>query len=255
MLDPVLVSTWFSPWSERVRWVLDHHGIVVRRLEHVPFLGERRLRRLAGSPAGRVSVPLLIDGGTVVRESWDIARWAEARATRERLIPPDREVEVRGWVELADAIAAAGRGITVAALARSPGALDEALPPFVPSWVRPLLRPVGRYGMRWFGRKYTVDSEGEASRLQRMRAGLDRFRAGLSAGGGYLIGSFSYADIALATVLQGVSPVDNRHIRLGPSTRAAWTIASLARDYADLVAWRDDLYARHRPPRAIRAAG
>lgn len=248
--DPILVSTWFSPWSERVRWVLDHHGIVVRRLEHAPFLGERRLRRLAGNPEGRVSVPLLLDGETVLRESWDIARWAEARGTADRLIPADREAEVRGWVDLADEVSDAGRGLTVAALAASNGALDEALPPFVPSWIRPPLRPVGRFGMRWFGRKYTIDGEDEESRLRRMRAGLDRFRAGLSAGGGHLIGRFSYADIALASVLQAVSPVDNKYISLGPATRAAWTVESLAHDYADLVAWRDALYQRHRPPRA-----
>lgn len=249
--EAVLVSTWFSPWSERVRWVLDHHGIVVRRIEHAPFLGERRLRRLAGNPPDRVSVPLLRDGDTVVRESWDIARWADARGEKSRLIPPEREAEILRCVALADETSDAERGLIVAALAADPRCLDEALPPFVPSWIRPALRPVGRFGMRWFGRKYAVETEDEARRLGRVRAGLDALRAAL-AGGEYLTGAFSYADIACATVLQGVVPVADRFIPHGPATRAAWSRPDLAADYPDLLAWRDALYERHRPPRARR---
>ena len=58
--------------------------------------------------------------------------------------------------------------------------------------------------------------------------------------------AISYADIAMATMLQGVLPVDNRYIPLGPATRAAWTREDLARDYPDLIQWRDGIYSRHR---------
>jgi glutathione S-transferase len=47
-------------------------------------------------------------------------------------------------------------------------------------------------------------------------------------------------------VLQAVVPVAHEFIRLGPASREAWTNPRLAADYADLVAWRDRLYARHR---------
>lgn len=243
-----LVSTWFSPWSERVKWVLDHHGIACERIEHVPVIGEGKLRRLAGKPPGRVTVPLLLDGGTILRESWDIAKWADARGTGARLIPPDREEEVRRWVKLADEMSDAGRGLVTATIANSPKALDEALPPAFPSWLRPLLRPIGRMAMGRFRRKYAVANEDEASRLSRMRAGLDALRAGLpsKADAPYLLGAFSYADIAMATMIQGVLPVDDRYIPLGPGTRAAWTREDLARDYPDLIQWRDGIYARHR---------
>lgn len=250
--NATLVSTWFSPWSERVRWVLDHHGIACERVEHVPIIGERKLRRLAGNPPGRVTAPLFLDGNTILRESWDIAKWADARGTEARLIPADREAEVRRWVGIADETSDAGRGLITAAIAGSPKALDEALPPAFPSLIRPLLRPIGRMAMGQFGRKYAVKTEDEASRLRRMRAGLDALRAGLppATNQPYLLDAFSYADIAMATVIQGVLPVDNRYIRLGPATRAAWTREDLARDYADLVRWRDELYSRHRARRA-----
>ena len=80
-----------------------------------------------------------------------------------------------------------------------------------------------------------------------MSAALAELRAGL-AGGDHLLGRFTYADIVMATLLQGIAPVADRYIPLGPATRAAWTQPELLRDNADLVAWRDRLYERHRPP-------
>lgn len=43
-------------------------------------------------------------------------------------------------------------------------------------------------------------------------------------------------------------------IRLGPATRAVWTQPALAAEFADLLAWRDGLYAAHRPGRTRAAA-
>ena len=78
-----------------------------------------------------------------------------------------------------------------------------------------------------------------------MRPALDRLRDALKSSR-YLLGTFSYADIVMATTLQGISPVGNGYIKLGPATRRAWTRPVLERDYADLVRWRDNLYAEHR---------
>lgn len=77
---------------------------------------------------------------------------------------------------------------------------------------------------------------------------LERLRSGLAASSPYLLGAFSYADIATASLIQAIAPVDDRHMRIGPATRATWTNASLAAGYADLVAWRDRLYDAHRRP-------
>lgn len=104
---------------------------------------------------------------------------------------------------------------------------------------------MNRAGTRWFARKYGVRLDALASYEETLRAGLDALRAAL-AGGEYLLGSFSYVDIAMATLLQGVEPVADRYLRLGPATRATWTRTELAREYADLLRWRDELYARHR---------
>ena len=50
----------------------------------------------------------------------------------------------------------------------------------------------------------------------------------------------------MASVLQGVAPVSGQYIRLGPATRGVWTQPALAAEFSDLIAWRDELYARQR---------
>ncbi|MEZ4235566.1 MAG: hypothetical protein R3F59_05260 [Myxococcota bacterium] len=120
----------------------------------------------------------------------------------------------------------------------------------MPRLLRPALHPVTRYVLRWFARKYALDLEDPAHELA-LRAELDRLRTRL-AEGPRLFGAFSYADIASASFLQGIRPVDDRWLPLGPATRAAWTKSALADDYADLLAWRDRCYTAHRvsvPPR------
>lgn len=235
-----------SPWSERARWALEHHRIVHERVHHAPFLGERRLRQVVGPGKKRATVPVLIAGDEVLTESWDIALYADRVGEGSALIPAGREAEVREWNDLADRTMAAGRPLITRSLLASPDALDEALPPNVPRWARPLLRPVGRYGMRWFARKYGLDLEDTAAPIAVMRAAFERARQALSKETPYLLGSFSYADIVMATCLQGVSPVADRYLRLGPATRKAWTHEELASEIPDLVAWRDKLYEMHR---------
>lgn len=241
-----LVILSISPWSERARWALDHHRIAYEKIQHTPFLGERRLRRLVGGGTRRATVPVLLAGEQVLKESWDIALYADRTGEGSKLIPPDREAEIRRWNDLADETMAAGRGRIIGAVLKSPEALDEGLPPNVPGWVRPLLRPLGRHGMRWFARKYGLELESSPTQLTTLRATLEALRAAIAKSPPYLLGSFSYADIVMATCLQAVSPVDNRYIRLGPAMREVWTYAEVAAEFADLVAWRDQLYERHR---------
>jgi glutathione S-transferase len=95
--------------------------------------------------------------------------------------------------------------------------------------------------LRW---KYGFGSNGEASQ-RTMRAALEDLRAAL-AGRTYLLDTFTYADVAMAVVLQMVRPVSDRYMPLGPAGREVWTNEELARSFADLVEWRDRLYACHR---------
>ena len=66
----------------------------------------------------------------------------------------------------------------------------------------------------------------------------------------YLLGEFSYADIAMAVVLHFVVPPADEYVSMGPATRQCWTTPALADEFRDLIYWRDQLYADHRRYRA-----
>ena len=244
-----LVQLSYSPWSERARWALDHHEIAYDTVEHIPFLGELRLRRIVGKKERRATVPVLVDGDTVLTQSWDIALYADRTGAGSKLIPQAQESDIRAWTELADQASSQGRALVVSALLGSEAALDEGLPFPLPSWLHATMRPVTRFGLRWFARKYDLTAGEAAEYEDRMRPALDRLRNAVTRSR-YLVGRFSYADIAMATLLQGISPVGSGYIRLGPATRRAWTRPSLEKAYADLVRWRDNLYLEHRGRKA-----
>ncbi|MEO8184475.1 MAG: glutathione S-transferase, partial [Deltaproteobacteria bacterium] len=234
-----------SPWSERARWMLDHHGLAFQKIEHIPFLGERRLRKVLGNPAGRVTVPVLIADGQTLADSWEIALYAERVGQGTKLIAEELAADVRRWHDLAERSLSAGRALTIASLLANDAALEEMLPPATPRLARRLLRPVARRATRWFVSKYKLDLEATAQAQGALREGLDAVRSALVRTE-YVLGRFSYADIIAASLLQGVVPVADRYLRLGPATRSAWTRPDLAASYSDLVAWRDRLYERYR---------
>ena len=245
---PTLVSLRYSPWSERARWALDHHELAYRLVQHEPFIGERRLRKLAGKRPGPVTVPLLLGGGDALMESFEIARFADRHGTAEPLLPAPLEPEIRELNALVERALTQGRSLTTAALLADPAALEEALPRSVPACLRPLLRSFSRAGTRWFARKYGLELAERERPLAELARTLGYLRARY-ARQAYFFDRFSYADIVVCSLLQAVSPVDDRYIRLGPAWRRAWTIPELATEYADLAARRDELYARHRKRR------
>jgi glutathione S-transferase len=246
-----LVALDVSPWSERARWALDHHGLKYDVVTHLPILGERRLRRLVGWEKPRATVPVLVAGTEVVSESWDIALYADREGAGTKLVPQEHEAAIRAWCALADETGNAGRALVVAATLASGPALDERVP-FVPAWLRPALRPVGRAVTRAFARKYALPLEDSDTHTRQLRAALERLRSGLTSSSPHLQGFFSYADIVMATLIQGIMPVDDRFLKIGPATRATWTNPVLAAEFADLVTWRDRLYASHRHTRPVR---
>jgi glutathione S-transferase len=243
---PILVHLSVSPWSERARWALDHHRIDHQRVAHQPVLGERRLRKLVGRRDGPATVPVLIDGDTKLNDSWDIALWADGHGAGAPLLPDDRRDEIRKWNDLAERVMQHDRALVIEGMLATPEALDESMPPGTPKWLCALSRPINRLGTRWFARKYGVALGDTGLHEAAMRDGLAALRAALATGSPYILGTFSYADIIAATLLQGVVPVADEYMKIGPGTRRAWTHEPMARDHEDLIKWRDDLYRAHR---------
>src|SRR5689334_2595000 len=94
-----LVGLHYSPWTEKARWALDHHGLPYTYEEYLPMIGEPALRLRTRRAFGKVSVPVLIDRDEAVFDSWEIARFAEKQGKGSKLFPEDRLHQIRAWNE------------------------------------------------------------------------------------------------------------------------------------------------------------
>lgn len=243
----VFTTIAFSPWSEKARWALDHHRVAYREAPYTPLLGEYALRFRMRKPFGRISVPVLYDGHRWLTDSFEIARYAEEIGRGTPLFPSDAFTQIAEWNQRSEAALAAGRAILMRTWVDTPELAAAALPPGLPAALKRLLLPLGRQRLGAFMAKYRL-AEGEDADAV-LTTELDVLARALS-GRRYLVGdSFSYADITMALTLQQVKPVDPHYIErlsgLGPD---GMNVTELERRYADLIDWRDELYAKHRRP-------
>lgn len=246
---PLLLCLPYSPWSERARWALRACGVPYRPVRYQPLVGELELRRRLRRWRGPVSVPVLLpEGEAAIADSWAIARWADQREGEARLFPPERLADIERWHRRSDEAMAAGRALSLTRVLADDGALDELTP-------RPLrrfgalTRAITRAGTARTRRKYGGDLRGDAEHLAIQTGFLDELRAALgpdpAAAPATLLGAFTFADISAAQALAFVRPPADPILRLGPRSRLCFGDEALAERYADLLAWRDALYARH----------
>ncbi|WP_395839188.1 glutathione S-transferase family protein [Cystobacter fuscus] len=248
-----------SPWSERARFALDHHGIDYREDAYVPLLGELALRVRTGVYRGRLSVPVLFHEGHVIRDSVEIARYVDRLGKGTPLFPAGAEAEIARYVELTNTLMEAGRVLGVPRMAQSAEARNESLPSFMPAPLRSALSPLAGMGMAYIARKYGLSEQAPQEARDTMRRILEQLRAGLK-GRSTLLSDFTFADITTAVAMGAVRPVEHPALPLGPGMRAAFTEPLLVEEFGDLLAWRDRLYAERRPTRgsprpAVTAAG
>jgi glutathione S-transferase len=228
-----LIGLNYSPWTQRAKWALEARGISYHYTEYVPGLGEPMLRWRMRNLSGVAQVPVLFADGAVVAGSGAIARF----------IAPHGELgdfaRTQAWEELADAATSEARMRVVRRSLASLEVQEEATAGVIPRPLRKQFRWLARGVMRGLERKYAG-----LAREGAMREALTRARAELRERP-FLLGQFSYADIALASSLEMVEPIVAR----GPATREAWTWRELADEFADLLAWRRELreHARHQP--------
>jgi glutathione S-transferase len=244
-----LVAMSYSPWSERVKWTVAHHRVEHRFVEHSPVLGEIALRRRAGNLLRPATVPMWIDDDAdprVLRDSLAIARRIDAIGKGATLFPKGADAEIEAWNRRSEAMLAAGRALLLDRMIDDEASRRESIPAFVPKALHPLMMPTTTTALRFMQRKYR-STVGARDRIEAtIVETLEAIRAAVT-GRDTILDGFSYADITAAVVLQGIEPVADRYIHLGPATRAVWRVPKLADQYADVVAWRDRLYAARRP--------
>jgi glutathione S-transferase len=231
----------YSPWSERARWALLHHRLPFREVAHLPLVGELALRARVRRLTGKVSVPLLVDGDQVVMDSFHIARYVDTVGRGTRLIPEAHAATIAALNTRMDVVLDAGRARLLELAISDPAAALE----FVPAPLRALPFAVAssRLGFRFVARKYGTRLEGAMTEL---RAGFVEIRK-ILAGKAFVFDAFTYADVLAATALEFLEPVEDRYVPLGPATRQGLSDSAMIAEFADLVAWRDALYAAHRP--------
>lgn len=241
-----LIGVPFSPWTEKARWALDHHKLGYTFRKYQPLIDEPWLRMTTRNFTRRpATVPVLLDDGRIFPDSLSIAKHADRGGGGPSLFPDVAQSEIDGFHEKGEVALGAGRALFFSRLATDEAALLDYVPRAVPEGARPLLRPLARSGVVYLRAKYGIDEAMAAKAYDALDSALSSLREAL-AGRNHLVGELSYADIAMAVVFQFVKPVDNRYIRLGAASRACWAEPDLARKYADLLDWRDELYAKHR---------
>ncbi|NVB42539.1 glutathione S-transferase family protein [Pseudenhygromyxa sp. WMMC2535] len=238
----------FSPWTEKARWAVEHHRLPYRYREHTPLLGEPALRlRARKRPAGRpASVPLLIDAHGVWTESDAIARHAEAVGSGAPLFSAEHDPAIDRWASRSDEALRSVRALVLAAMNADTQAQVELVPPLVPGPLRAPMRGISAMGIGFLARKYDTDPSAIAAHTATVSRFCEAVEASLGDGEHLLGDALSYADIVAAVVINGILPLERTFADM-PATRRTWTRPELAERFAALVAWRDRLYAAHRP--------
>jgi glutathione S-transferase len=231
----------YSPWSERARFALLHHLIPFEEREHVPLLGELALRARARGLGHPVTVPLLVDGSTRVMGSLPIARHADSIGRGDRLIEPARLDEISALNDQLEPMMHAVRARLLALSAEHQDAAIGLTPPALRSL--PFSAASARMAGKFIAAKHGASLDDVPARI---RAGLNVIRARV-AGRPYVFERFSYADVICATPLAIVTPVDDAYVPLHAGLRRRIVDDELAAEFDDLLSWRDELYARHRP--------
>lgn len=245
MLD--LYGIAYSPWTAKARWALDHHKIPYRYHEHLILFGMPELRWRLKKPFGDITVPVLVNERSAVMDSFEIARHVDVTGSGTPLFPEGKMAEIREINRRSETALDCARAFTVFRILKDKDAQIEALPAFLPRRLRPWFRWMAPIGVNYIVREFGVRRKTETGYEEDYREVLDTIRRKLSeSGGSFILGHFSYADIASAMTLQGVDPVDHPAIPMGPGTRRIWRHPGLAEDYKDLIAWRDEIFAKYR---------
>ncbi len=239
---PRLYSLSYSPWSEKARWALEHHGVNFREVPFLPLLGAPLMRLRMRKLTGQITVPVLMVDDQSICDSYDIARYAERVGAGAPLFPSGKEEEIERWNQLSEQACHAGRALATARVSEDKEALVEAVPPMVPG---PFRRSMGEAGVRYLEQKYQLNERSVQEHRHMARESLTALSEAID-GRQTILGQFSFADIAMAAALQLIWPVGDQEIKLGRNTRRCFTDDELVSEFPQLGRWRDDLYAAHR---------
>lgn len=208
------------------------------------MIGEIPMRFRAGKWSGKLSVPLLIDEGKTVQGSLEIAEHLDAHGKNTPLVPKEKRAEISTFFDEIELAMRAARERFTHDLRNDPEAQREAVPGFFRAIG--MAGPTAKMGSWFIVGKYDAK---EGAVEDRIRKGLAAVRNAVGKKE-YVFDSFSFADIIGASVVQTVHAFDEKYLEIPPGTKRLWHHDALAKEFADVIAWRDRLYEKHRPARS-----
>lgn len=193
-----LITIPFSHYCEKARWALDRVGVAYDERAHLPLF-HLLPARLAG---GSRTVPVLVDGKTVIADSTDIVAWADARDPGA-LLPAD-PVDRAAALQLEDDLdrdlgPATRRWAYFQLLDRRD--LEDRLFGSAPRWERLALAAARPLAVRFLTRSLKIDAAGAERSRQKIDAVFTRLSELVGDGRRFLVGNrFTVADLTFAAL-------------------------------------------------------
>jgi glutathione S-transferase len=195
-MTTTLITIAFSHYCEKARWALDRAGVDYVEEAHLPALHYAATYRI-----GRTrTVPLLVAGKTVVRDSTDIVAWADTHRPGS-LIPMAGGADALAIEDdLDNHFGPATRRWAYFYLLPNRAA-DPYIVEGAPRWETLVLKASRPLAVRYLRRSLKVDEAGVARSLVKIEDAFARVDDVLADGRRYLAGErFTVADLTFASL-------------------------------------------------------
>jgi glutathione S-transferase len=190
-----LITIPFSHFCEKARWALDRVGVAYDEDSHLPLF-----HYVATTRRGGKSVPVLLDGKTVVRDSTDIIAWADAKKPGSLIPLAGAEDALAIEDDFDNHLGPATRRWGYYYLLPKREA-DAALVQDVPRWQAALLKLTRPLAVRYLRRSLKIDADGVERSRKKIDETFARVDDVLRDGRKYLVGDrFSVADLTFAAL-------------------------------------------------------
>ncbi len=190
-----------SHFCEKARWALDRAGLTYVEERHLQVIHVFAARRAGG---GRTVPVFVTESGTVLADSTDILRWADAHVSSDLRLYPDGELGAQAAAletRLDEQLGPDGR---LWMYEQTLPVVDDLTPwalAGVPGWERGAFRFAGPVIDAMIRRYLGVDAAAAEAALERVEREFDDIAARLSDGRQFILGdAFTAADLTFAAL-------------------------------------------------------
>jgi len=223
-----LITIAFSHYCEKARWALDRAGVEYTEEAHLPMFHYAATYR----NGGKRTVPLLVDGKTVVRDSTDIIAWADKHRPGSMIPLAGAEDALAIEDDLDNHFGPATRRWAYYHLLPNRDA-DPYIVKGAPKWEARMLKLSRPIAVRFLRRGLKIDEAGVARSRKKIEETLARVDDILGDGRRYLAGDrFTVADLTYAALSSPIFLPQNHPAQALPIE----LFPAVARD--EIEAWR-----------------